>query len=79
MYDFITVTDSKEKTEIVYAYSEPKENIRKETYLYEKAFKTYIRIRVTTSGTETREHISPSEFSWNYGRAVGEMAKSIEE
>lgn len=52
MYDFIAVTDSKEKTEVVFAYSEPKENIRKETFLYEKAYKAYRVIRITTSGTE---------------------------
>lgn len=41
MYDFITVTDSKEKTEVIFAYSEPKNNVRKETFLYEKAYKSY--------------------------------------
>ena len=51
MYDFITVTDSKEMTEIIFAYAEPKENIRKETFVYEKAYKAYRKIQITTSGT----------------------------
>ncbi|MGN1305002.1 MAG: hypothetical protein ACI4YB_08195 [Oscillospiraceae bacterium] len=77
MYDFIAVTDSNEKTEVVFAYSEPKENIRKETFLYEKAYKAYRVIRITTSGTEKSENISATEFNWNYGTAVGQMAKNI--
>lgn len=78
MYDFISVTDSKEKTEVVFAYSEPKENIRKEIFLCEKAYKSYSVTRITTSGTEKSENISAAEFNWKYGFAVGEMARNIE-
>ena len=77
MYDFITVTDSKEMTEIIFAYAEPKENIRKETFIFEKAYKAYRKIQITTSGTEKSENISAAEFNWNYGTAVGQMAKNI--
>lgn len=77
MYDFITVTDSKEKTEIIFAYAEPKENIRKETFIFEKAYKAYKKIQITTSGTEKSEYISESEFFWAYGAAVGQNSSGV--
>ena len=36
MYDYITITDSAEKTEITIAYSEPKGGIRRKNVLYER-------------------------------------------
>lgn len=77
MYDFITVTDSKEKTEVIFAYSEPKNNVRKETFLYEKAYKSYTKTQISTSGTEESEHITESRFFWAYGTALGEMSKGV--
>lgn len=77
MYDFITVTDSKEMTEIIFAYAEPKENIRKETFVFEKAYKAYRKIQITTSGTEKSEYISDSEFFWAYGAAVGQISCGV--
>lgn len=77
MYDYITISDSAEKTEVVIAYSTPKDNIRKAVFLYDKAYKRYTRKQTSTSGAETEDVITAAEFSWYYGGAVGEMASNI--
>lgn len=77
MYNFITVTDSDEKTEVIFAYSEPKDNIRKETFIFQKAYKSYSRIQITTSGTEKCEYIEENAFFWAYGAALGQMSCGV--
>ncbi len=76
MYDYITITDSEEKTEITVAYSEPKGGIRRKNVLYEKKYGKYTVTKVTTSGTERTDIISEAEFFWEYGAAFGAIAPS---
>ena len=76
MYDYITITDSAEKTEITIAYSEPKGGIRRKNVLYEKKYGKYTVTKVTTSGTERTDIISEAEFFWEYGAAFGAIAPS---
>lgn len=77
MYDYIKVTDSKEKTEIIFAYAEPKENIRKEMFVFEKDTDAYKMFKETASGTEKGEYMLESEFFQALGTAIGQISCGV--
>ena len=74
MFDYISITDSKKKAVITLAYSEPQNDIRNETYLYEKGYNKYSCTRVNISGEVVTEIITPDKCGWALGEAVGRIA-----
>lgn len=77
MYDFVTVTDSKEQSRVILAYSEPQNGVRRCEYLAEKTFGKFSRTEYFINGESKTDVIDRADFFWAFGAAVGQISCGI--
>lgn len=77
MYDYISITDSKESTTIVFAYGKLKGNICMETFVHEKPYNAFVRTQMSIYGMKEASAITESEFYYKLGFAVGEITNAV--
>lgn len=76
IYDYITVTDSKEKTEITFAFSKAQKDVRMKRLAHYKQNERFVETDTTTSGEMLLKELTSAEYNFEYGTAIGELMSS---
>lgn len=77
MYDYVKVISSEQETHITLAYAEPQNGARQIEYACDKRHNLFTKTSTLVTGETKSEHITPQEFAYAFGSAVGVMSRAV--